>query len=47
MDCPHVRGGNPQPIASGLSYVQVDTHGITFYTIDTNVDLAHHEISQA
>ena len=29
LGCPHVRGDNPQPLASGLSYVQVDTHGAT------------------
>ena len=29
MGCPHVRGENPQALASGLSYVQVDKHGIT------------------
>ena len=29
MGCPHVRGDNPRALASGLSYVQVDKHGIT------------------
>ena len=29
MGCPPVRGDNPQALASGLSYVQVDNHGIT------------------
>ena len=29
MDCPPVRGDNPRALASGLSYVQVDKHGIT------------------
>ena len=29
MDCPRVRGNNPRNLASGLSYVQVDKHGIT------------------
>ena len=29
MDCPHVRGDNPRALASGLSYVQADKHGIT------------------
>ena len=29
MGCPPVRGGNPRALASGLSYVQVDKHGIT------------------
>ena len=26
--CPPVRGDNPRALASGLSYVQVDKHGI-------------------
>ena len=29
MGCPHVRGDNPRALASGLSYVHVDKHGIT------------------
>ena len=29
MGCPPVRGDNPRAVASGLSYVQVDKHGIT------------------
>ena len=29
MGCPPVRGDNPQALASGLSYVHVDKHGIT------------------
>ena len=29
MGFPPVRGDNPRAIASGLSYVQVDEHGIT------------------
>ena len=29
MCCPHVRGDNQRALASGLSYVQVDKHGIT------------------
>ena len=29
MGCPQVRGDNPRALASGLSYVQVDKHGIT------------------
>ena len=29
MGCPPVRGDNPRALASGLSYVQVDTHDIT------------------
>ena len=38
MGCPPVCGDNPLAFASGLSYVQVDKHGI---------DLAHHEIFRA
>ena len=29
MGCPPVRRDNPRALASGLSYVQVDKHGIT------------------
>ena len=29
MGCPPVRGDNPRALASGLSYLQVDKHGIT------------------
>ena len=29
MACPPVRGDNPQALASGLSYIQADKHGIT------------------
>ena len=29
MGCPPVRGDNPPALASGLSYVHVDKHGIT------------------
>ena len=29
MGCLHVRGDNPQALARGLSYVQVDNHGKT------------------
>ena len=29
MGGPPVRGDNPRALASGLSYVQVDKHGIT------------------
>ena len=29
MGCPPVRGDNPRALASGLSYVPVDKHGIT------------------
>ena len=30
MGCPPVRGDNPRALVSGLSYVQVDKHGITY-----------------
>ena len=29
VGCPPVRGENPRALASGLSYVQMDKHGIT------------------
>ena len=29
MACPPVHGDNPRALASGLSYVHVDKHGIT------------------
>ena len=29
MDCPPVRGDNQRALASGLSYVQGDKHGIS------------------
>ena len=29
MGCPPLRGDNSHALASGLSYVQVDKHGIT------------------
>ena len=47
MGCPPVRGDNPRALASGLSYVQVDKHGITIYTTIISVDHAHHEIFHA
>ena len=47
MGCPPVRVDNPRALASGLSYVQVDKHGITNYTTYISVDLAHHEIFRA
>ena len=41
MGCLPVRGFN------GLSYAQVDKHGITIITTYISVDLAHHEIFRA
>ena len=43
MGCPPVRGDNPRALASELSYVQVDKHGITIYTTYISLDLAHNE----
>ena len=43
MACPPVHGDNPRALASGLSYVQVDKHGITIYNYISE-DLAHHAI---
>ena len=43
MSCLSVCGDNPQALACGLSYVQVDKHGLTIlYHL-----LAHHEIFYA
>ena len=47
IGCPHVRGANPRALASGLSYVQEDKHGILFYTTYISVDLSHDEIFRA
>ena len=48
MVCPPVRGDNPRALASGLSYVQADKHGIAInYTTYISVDFAHHEIIRA
>ena len=44
MGCPPVRGDNSQALANGLSYIQVDSHGIKIYTTYISVDLAHHTI---
>ena len=44
IDCPPVRVDNPRALASGLSYIQVDKHGITILNYIISVDLAHHEI---
>ena len=50
MGCPPVRGDNPRALASGLSYVQVDKHGIFIHFniyFYISVDLAHHEMFHA
>ena len=47
MGCPPVRGDNPRALVSRLSYIQVDKHGILFYTTFISVDLAHREIFRA
>ena len=44
MGRPPVRGDNPRALASGLSYVHVDKHGITILYHLHQIDLAHHEI---
>ena len=44
MGCPPVRGDNPRALASGLSYVLVDKHGLTILYTYISVDLAHHVI---
>ena len=47
MGCPPVCGDSPQALASGLSYVQVDKHGITIFATCISVVLAHREIFRA
>ena len=47
MGCPPVRGDNPRALASGLSYVQVDKHGITILCHLHQCDLAHQVIFHA
>ena len=47
MACLPVRGDNPRALASGLSYVQVDKHGITIYTTYISVDIIHRDIVRA
>ena len=50
MVCPPVRGDNPRALASGLSYVQVDTFvnmAWLFHTPYTSVDLAYQELFRA
>ena len=47
MGCPPVREDNPRALASGLSYVQVDKHGITFLYHLHQCRLAHHKIFHA
>ena len=44
MGCPPVRGDNPQALASGLSYVQVDKQSTTIYTAYISEDLKDHDI---
>ena len=47
MGCPPVRGDNPRALASGLSYVHVDKHGLSVLYTYISGDLAHHEIVRA
>ena len=37
MGCPLVREDNPRALANGLSYAQVDKHGITYFIRPTSV----------
>ena len=47
MGYPPVRGDNPRALAIGLSYVQLDKHGILFYTTYISVDFTHNEVFYA
>ena len=47
MGCLPVCGDHPRALASGLSYVQMDKHGITILTTYIKVDLAYHQIVRA
>ena len=47
MACPPVHGDNSRALASGLSDVQWDKHGITILYQLITVDLAHHDIFRA
>ena len=47
MARPPVRGDSPRALASGLSYVQVDEHGITISYPYISVELAYHQILRA
>ena len=47
MGCPPVRGDNPRALASGLSYVQVDKHGMTILYHLHQFRPLHHEIFRA
>ena len=47
MGCPPVRGDNPRALASGLSYEQVDKHGITIFATYISVGIVHYEVFHA
>ena len=47
MDCPPVHGDYPRALASGLSYVQVDKHGIAILYHLHQCSLAQHKIVHA
>ena len=47
MGCPPVCGDNPRALVSGLSYVQVDKHGITILFNLHQCRHAHHELFHA
>ena len=46
MGCPPIRGDNPGDLASGLSYVQADKHGITIlYYLHQCIPCTSHDIA--
>ena len=47
MGCPPVRVDNPRALASGLSYVQVDKHGITILYHLHQCRPSYHEMYRA
>ena len=47
MGCPPIRGDNPRALASGLSYGQVDKHGITILYHLHQCRPEHHETFRA
>ena len=47
MGCPPVRADNPRALASGLSYIQVDIHGITILYHLHQCRHSHYEILHA
>ena len=47
MGCPPVRGDNTRALANGLSYIQVDKHGITILYHLHQCRPSHREIFRA